>query len=158
MRHVLVTALAASLLGACGSPAVVAGTVGPNTFDKAKTAWFGPSVIILLDEDVPCDQMGFVRKQYVEGSPADSRRSFTAVQIAFRNEITEGPFMADRAQGVSVDGLVNTSDDLDVLHAREGTVTIDGVSGGSVSGSLSVAFADSGVAAEFDAKSCVNVP
>ena len=92
-----------------------------------------------------------------EGEPADGRRSFTALQIAFRNEIAEGAFPPDRAQGVAVDGLVNGSDSVDVLHAREGEILIEDA-GNNVTGTFSIAFADSGTAGEFTSEFCVNVP
>ena len=150
-------ALFLSLLTACGGPAIVAGDIGDVPFERARSAWHGASIIVITDESIPCDQMGWVSRGYTEGEPADGRRSFAALQIAFRNEIAAGPFLSDRAQGVSVDGLVNTTDSVDVLHAREGEIVIDSV-GNRISGSFSVAFADSGIAGEFDSEFCVNVP
>ena len=113
--------------------------------------------IVIVDEDVPCDQMGWVGRAYTEGEVVDGRRDFAALQIAFRNDIETGVFLADRIQGMTVDGLVNTADGVDVFHAREGEITVDDVSNGRVTGSFSVAFADSGVAGNFEAKECVNL-
>ena len=149
--------LALLVLSACGGPNSVAGTVGSSPFEKARSAWYGTSIIVLVDEDVPCDQMGWVQRAYTDGAVVDGRRPFVAVQIAFRNDIEEGVFLADRIQGMTVDGIVNTSDNAEIHHAREGEITVDNISGGSISGSFFVAFADSGVAGAFDAKHCVNV-
>lgn len=150
-------ALLALLLTACGGPATVAGDIDGTPFEKAKSAWFGAGVIVIVDEDIPCDQMGWVQRLYTEDAPADGRREFTAVQIAFRGDITEGSFLTDRIQGISADGLVNRSDSVDVHHAREGEIMIDSASGSNVTGSFSMAFGVGGVAGEFDAKSCVNI-
>ncbi len=151
------TALLALLLTACGGPATVAGDIGGTSFEKAKSAWFGGGVIVIVDEDIPCDQMGWVQRLYTEDTPADGRREFAAVQIAFRGDITEGPFLTDRVQGVSADGLVNLSDSVEVHHAREGEIMIDSISPSSITGSFSMAFGVGGVAGDFDAKSCVNI-
>ena len=151
------TVLIPLLATACGGPAIVAGDIGPVEFEKARSAWYGGSFIVVADEVIPCDQMGWVSRGYTEGTPADGRRDFAAVQIAFSGPVEEGAFMADRIQGLNVTGLVNTRDDVQILHAREGEVVVDNVGGNSVSGTFSIAFADSGIAGEFDAEYCVNL-
>lgn len=154
MRALVLLSLLAT---ACGGPAIVAGDIGDAPFEKARSAWFGGAFIVVTDEAIPCDQMGWVSRGYTEGTAADGRREFAAVQIAFPQTVEEGAYTADRAQGLTVTGLVNTRDDVQILHAREGEVLVDNVSGGSVSGSFSIAFADSGIAGEFDAEYCVNL-
>lgn len=141
----------------CAGPALVDGEIGSTPFTKARSAWFGGPFIVIATEAIDCNQMGWVQRRYTEGAPAD-RREFAALQITFSGEAIEvGSFLADRTQGVTVDGLENDGSDLRIHHAREGTIDIEDVSASRVSGTFSVAFGEGGVAGEFDAEPCVNL-
>lgn len=157
LLHAVMAGLAATALGACGS-AAVDGEIGATPFTRARAAFFGGPYIVIADEAIPCNQMGWVQRAYSEGTSADGRRDFAALQIGFENgTIEEGSFLAELPQGMRVDGLINADGTLEVHHSREGTIDITRVTDNVVEGTFSVAFGEGGVAGEFSAEACVNL-
>lgn len=134
----------------------IEGTLGGAEFDPAVGYWGGP-FIAFSNQDLDCQDLWFVAKDYDDTNPSD--QGFSLLQITFDDsDVVGGDFTVAGESPVDAYYLVGDDDVLTIDEALSGTISIDDFTGSApVKGTLSLEMVGGSVAGDFKVEHCANL-
>lgn len=149
------------LLGGCGgASADVTGSAGGVDFGRTKYVFFGGPFVIVSMEEVECEGLDFVRRNYEIGqAPTEAETQMLQFSYADADTIPEGIAFVDINASVSASVLSVTGGAFFETIASGGQLTIESVEADeSASGVFEgIFFEDGTLDGSFDAVWCRNL-
>lgn len=148
-----------ALLAGCGGgqQGESQGTINTTPFETLESAWFGGPFLLLFDRKVDCIDTAWVQQSYFDGADL-SDVPFVALQFASSDDDFQvGTFSVEGDAPVTAFGLLNATDEFEVVRGREGALTITGADSEWLEGSFEIGFTDGATSGDFRAEYCRNM-